>query len=297
MKTNKIITHNGSFHTDDIFTAAAFSILLLKRGENFEIIRTRDTEVIKNGDYVFDVGEIYDREKNRFDHHQPEGAGRREHNIKYSSFGLVWEKFGEEICGSKKVSILIDKKLVAPIDAWDTGFDIVENKYDLAPYLIQHVFFAMSPTWREDNSNQDEIFLKCVEIAKTVLSREIIQMQDAVSAEESLIDIYKKTADKRVIILDQNYPFEFVLHNYPEPIFVVYPRKTDNSWGVKAVRKDPRTFDNRKNFPKSWGGIRSEELQKITGVEDAMFCHHALYLAGAKSKEGAVKLAQIALES
>ena len=297
MKNNKVITHDGSFHADDIFSAAAFSILFEKRGEGFEITRTRNKKIIEDGDYVFDVGEIYDESINRFDHHQPDGAGRREHNIKYSSFGLVWKKFGAEICGNQKVALLIDKKLVAPIDAWDTGFDIVENKYDLAPYLIQHVFFAMLPTWREDDAIKDEMFFKCVEIAKTTLSREIIQMEASVSAEESLIEIYNKTADKRIIILDQNYPFEYILHNYPEPLFVIYPRKTDDSWGVKAVRKDPRTFDNKKDFPKSWGGARSEELQKITGVKDAMFCHHALYLAGAKSKEGAIKLAQIAVES
>ena len=134
-------------------------------------------------------------------------------------------------------------------------------------------------------------------MAKIILGREIIQMQDAVLAEESLMEVYKNSTDRRIIILDQNYPFEYVLHNFPEPLFVVYPRKTDKSWGVKAVREDPKTFNNRKDFPKSWGGLRDEEMQKITGVPDALFCHHALYLAGAKSKEGAIKLAQIAVES
>ncbi len=43
------------------------------------------------------------------------------------------------------------------------------------------------------------------------------------------------------------------------------------------------------------GGLRDEELQKITGVEDAVFCHKGLFLAVSKSKEGAVKLAELAL--
>src|SRR3989344_2504806 len=99
--TKKLITHNGSFHTDDIFAAATLSVLLERKGETYEIIRTRDEEIIKTGDYVFDVGGIYDKEKNRFDHHQVGGAGKSESGIEYSSFGLVWEKFGEEFCNSK----------------------------------------------------------------------------------------------------------------------------------------------------------------------------------------------------
>jgi uncharacterized UPF0160 family protein len=41
--------------------------------------------------------------------------------------------------------------------------------------------------------------------------------------------------------------------------------------------------------------LKDEELQKISGVSDATFCHRGLFLAGAKSKEGAIKLAEIAL--
>jgi uncharacterized UPF0160 family protein len=66
---------------------------------------------------------------------------------------------------------------------------------------------------------------------------------------------------------------------------------------VRAVRDDPKTFINRKNFPKLWAGLRDEELQNVTGVKDAVFCHRGLFLAVANSKEGAIKLAQIAVES
>lgn len=293
----KLITHNGSFHSDDIFAAAAFSLLFEKNGEPFEIIRTRDKEIIKSGYCVFDVGGVYDEEKNLFDHHQKGGAGKRENGIDYSSFGLVWKKYGEEICDSKEAADLIDKKLVAPIDAGDNGIDLVENKYDISPYLIQHAFSSMYPTWRENDLNKDEIFLKCVAIAKIFLQREVKIANDIVLSKIILIDIYKKTEDKRIIILDDNYPFESVLCDFEEPLFVIYPRKTDNTWGVKAITKDISTFENRKDLPKEWGGLMDEELVKISLVPDAIFCHRALFLAVAKSREGAIKLAQIAVES
>lgn len=294
-KSKKLITHDGSFHADDIFAAAAFSILLEKRGEDFEIIRSRDKTIIEKGDYVFDVGEMYDEKNNKFDHHQAGGAGKRKDGVDYSSFGLMWEKYGAEICGSEKTASLVDKKLVLPIDAWDNGIDLFEPKKEIFPYLVQHMFFSMLPTWREEASIKDEMFFKCVEITKLILSREIIQAAAMVLAEDNIVSIYNNTEDKRIIILDENYPFEFVLHNFSEPVFVIYPRKTDNSWGVKAIKEDPKTFKNRKDFPKSWGGLKDAELQKVTGVADAVFCHHSLFLAAARSKEGAVALAQKAL--
>ena len=143
--------------------------------------------------------------------------------------------------------------------------------------------------------DEDEMFLKGVSMAKEILSREIIQAQDAILAEELVNNIYNNTQDKKIIVLDKNYPCEYILNNFPEPLFAIYPREADNFWGIRAVREDPKTFNNRKNFPQSWGGLRDEELQKITGVSDAVFCHRGLFLAVAKTKEGAIKLAELAL--
>ncbi len=299
----KLITHDGAFHSDDIFAAATIAIMLEKKGEAFEIIRTRDEKIMKTGDYVFDVGGIHDEEKNLFDHHQIGGAGRRlpakdgEKGIEYAAFGLVWKKYGIELCGSQEAVDLIDKKLVAPIDAWDNGFDLVENKYETTPYYLQHLFFSMEPTWREETLNIDNMFIKSVGIAKEILIREVVQATDAILAEKIVTDLYTQAEDKRIIVVDKNYPFQYILQNFPEPLYVVYPRKTNGWWGVKAIRNDPKSFLNRKNLPKMWSGLRDEELQNVTGVRDAVFCHRALFMCVAQSKEGAIKLAQIAVES
>ncbi|MFA4975118.1 MAG: MYG1 family protein [Candidatus Paceibacterota bacterium] len=290
----KLITHNGSFHTDDVFAAATLSLVLEKMGEDFEIIRTRDEEIIKNGDYVFDVGGIYDEEKNRFDHHQKGGAGKR-YEIEYSSFGLVWKKYGIELTESEKIVEIVDRHLVAPIDASDNGIDLVESKHKIFPYLIQDFFRIMRPTWRETNSNINEMFFKSVEIAKEILLREIIYAKDAILADEAILSIYNNTKDKRFIVLDKNYAKKEILEKLTGTLFVVYPRETSNTWGVEAIRKDFKSFENKKNLPTKWGGFRDEELQNITGVKDAVFCHKALFIAVAKTKEGAIKLAELAI--
>ena len=128
-RIKKLITHDGSFHSDDIFAAATLLIYLEKKGETGEITRTRDAEIIKNGDYVFDVGGIYDEKNNRFDHHQTLGAGERENGIAYSSFGLVWRKLGIEVAGSRETADFIEKKLVMPIDANDNGIDLFKSNF------------------------------------------------------------------------------------------------------------------------------------------------------------------------
>lgn len=291
----KLVTHSGSFHTDDIFATVVLSLVLEKEGQKFEVIRTRDPEIIKSADYVYDVGGIYDEATNRFDHHQIGGAGKNEFDIEYSSFGLVWKKFGEEICGSKKVADIINKKIVSAVDAFDNGMDLVENKYEVTPYFIQHVFLSMCPTWREQDLTNDEMFFKCMPIAKIVLEREIAHAKDFTLAEESVIKIYKKKEDKRIIILDKSYPYEPILINFPEPLFIVYPR-ADNTWGVKVMNTELKSFKHRKSLPASWAGLTNKELPKVSGVADAVFCHRALFLAAAQSKEGAIKLAQIALQ-
>ena len=92
MNKTKLVTHNNSFHADDVFATATLLLVLKKNIDEVEIIRTRDRSLFESGDYVYDTGGIYDEEKNRFDHHQEGMAGERENGIPYSSFGLVWKK-------------------------------------------------------------------------------------------------------------------------------------------------------------------------------------------------------------
>jgi uncharacterized UPF0160 family protein len=127
------------------------------------------------------------------------------------------------------------------------------------------------------------------------LIRKIKKEQDNLDAENFVIDAYNKAEDKRIIILDNDYPWGETLMNYPEPLFVVLPKF--NMWRVGTVSKEKNSFENRKSLPLAWAGFRDEELAKITGVADAVFCHNARFLAVAKSKDGAIALAKKARES
>lgn len=295
LKSKKtIVTHSGNFHPDDVFAVALLSILF--KGQ-IKIIRTRDDSKYASADFVVDTGLVHDPKINRFDHHQEGNAGFRVNGISYSSFGLLWQRYGEEICGSKKVADILDHKLVEVIDADDCGRVLSENKVEnLYPFFLTDVIYSLLPTWKEENENADDYFKKAVELAKGVLEREIKITQDKIEAEALVAEIYNKAKDKRVIIFDEKSLPKGLLTTYPEPLFTVYLDKDKDKWRVGTIRKEERTFEVRKNFPQAWWGKTSKDLAKITGVEDAVFCRNGGIFAGAVSKEGAIKMAELALK-
>ena len=299
-KETIIVTHSGSFHTDDVFAVAT---LVLSLGDiPYKIIRTRDMEIIKKGDFVVDVGNVYDSDEDRFDHHQQEGgAGTRDNGIPYSSFGLVWKKFGEKLCGSIEVANSIEKRLVYPIDAADNGVETyMKSSENLTPYTVHNIIGTFYPTVEEEENGQtfDTAFGEALKVAQKILSREIQKSCDHKNGEVFVEKAYNEAEDKRVIFINGRYSWETVLSHHPEPLYVISPSSQGNNyWKIKAVREDSEeSFKNRKDLPKSWVGKTGEELAKITGVNDAVFCHKAGFIAVTKSKEGALELARLAVE-
>ncbi|KKT60778.1 MAG: Metal-dependent protein hydrolase [Parcubacteria group bacterium GW2011_GWC1_44_26] len=279
-----------------------FAVLSLLNDGNIEVIRSRDSEVWATGDYVVDVGGEYDSARGRFDHHQEGGAGVRPNGIPYSSFGLVWKEFGENLCGNREAARRIDEKMVQPIDAADCGIDsfILTGK-NIFPYLFHHLVASFRPTWKEElnhSTTYDEGFARAFDIATEVLKREIITAQDYEEGARVAEDAYQKAEDKRVVIVDGQYPWEEVLNKHPEPIFVVKPDKTEPRWKVRTVRLHHESFKARKDFPKAWAGKNGEEFARVTGVPDAIFCHNSgTYIVVAGSKEGALALAKLAVDA
>lgn len=288
----KIITHNDRFHADDVFTMATLRILFAEKIT--EVVRTRDESIIVTGDIVFDVGNIYDPDQNRFDHHQKEGAGTRENTIPYASFGLVWKKWGAQMCGSQTAADLVDKKLVQTIDASDNGFALYSyTTPDVKEYVMDTICGTFGPTWKEED-NYDEAFFEVVDFAEKILRREIKGAQDKCEAMPLVEAAYQASDDKRIVVLEEYYPWNETLSQYSEVLFVVSPSKEKDQWRVSAIQQE--RFVNKKDFPQVWAGLRGVELEEISGIKDALFCHRKLFLAVGKTKESALQLAKKAVE-
>lgn len=292
-----LVTHNNRFHADDVFACA----ILLALYPNAKITRTRDKNLIDSADIVFDVGDIYDESKNRFDHHQSEGAGIRENGIPYASCGLIWKHFGQQLVDSPEAFEIIDKDLIQPIDAHDNGLDIFKVLENMpGPVLIQNFLYSLMPTWTEEQ-DFDKGFFEAVEISKKILERSIKNTTDQIKAKEVIKKRYLETEDKRVITFGKGEYFSdgdigSVLMEFNEPLIFIKYSEENNHWKAKTVRKTKNSFEGRIYFPESWAGLRDQDLQKITGVSDAVFCHRGRFLVIAETLEGIDALVKIALE-
>ncbi|WP_167631095.1 MYG1 family protein [Mariprofundus ferrooxydans] len=288
MNDKTIATHNGNFHADDVFSVAAIGMIL----PSFTLVRTRDSELIAKADIVIDVGLEYDPERGRFDHHQRGGAGERENGIPYSSFGLIWQKYGADICqGDQDVANAVDAGLVSTIDAVDCGH--VEGVQQ--GISLSQTIGMFNPTWQED-SHVDACFDEAVEFASRVLTRFIAAARGGISAKAIVEKAIDDAADPRVIVLEKYVPWKRTVHALSEEaLYVVYPSQT-GEWRIQTVPVEPGSFEDRKSLPQAWAGLSGKELQELTGIDDAMFCHNGLFIAGAESFESTMNMASMALE-
>lgn len=288
MTDKMIATHNGNFHADDVFSVAAIEMIY----PSFTLIRTRDAELIAGADIVIDVGGEYDAERDRFDHHQRGGAGERENGIPYSSFGIIWKKYGVDICqGNQDVANAVDAGLVSTIDAIDCGH--VEGVQQ--GISLSQTIGMFNPTWQEE-SHVDTCFDEAVAFASRVLTRFIAAASGGISAKEVVAKAIDEAADPRVIVLEKYVPWKRTVHALSEEaLYVVYPSQT-GEWRIQTVPVEPGSFEDRKSLPKAWAGLSDKELQDVTGIDDAMFCHNGLFIGGAESFESTMKMAAMALE-
>ena len=300
----KLITHNGTFHADDLFACATLILLMNKHGYDYDIVRTRDMEVIKTGDYIFDVGGIYDPKENKFDHHQKGRAGERDNGITYASFGLVWKEYGLELCGGDEDAWqIIDQKIACPIDAVDNGEDLVIPKYKgIYPYNGENVFLINAPTWKEEQSLVDKVFLEEVEKVVPLLEREIKVAKDNAEGARNIKQFYQKSVDKRVIEIGEAFPrylYQSVISTFPEPIYLVFKSGHGDSWKVEAVSKGGGSLVSRKPFPKSWCGFvnKDQKAEEVIGIKGVIFVHDSGFYANLDTRDNAFKFAYKALES
>lgn len=289
MNNLTIVTHNGNFHADDVFSIAALKLVF----PTFELIRTRDKEVINKADLVIDVGGEYDPEAGRFDHHQRGGAGARENGIPYSSFGLIWQKYGVQICaGNEDVANSVDAGLVSTIDAIDCGH--VEGV--ASGISLSQTISMFNPTWQEEG-DFDSCFDEAVEFANRVLTRFIASANGGISAKAIVAKAIEEATDPRVIVLTQYTPWKRTVHALStEALYMIYPSQS-GEWRIQTVPVEPGSFEDRKSLPAPWAGLNDKALQEVTGIADAMFCHNGLFIAGCESFESTMKMASIALET
>ena len=314
-----IATHSGSFHADDVFGVAVLATVF----PDHVIIRTRSAEEIARADFAVDVGGIWDPATGRFDHHQRgfEGARPRadgatgEAAEKYASAGLVWREHGTA-CVQRLAHSLghpatpeVAERVAADVDASLVRYlDLVDNgAADVAPGIfgLSSQVALLNSTWLEEQGLdpdavarlQLERFHEGMALVDRTLRRFVLRAIGQVMAAET-VRTSQRLLDGRVLLLaNGGMPWtRVVLREMPDVLLVIYPETGRTQHQIRTVPAAEGSFASRMDLPGEWAGLRDEELASVTGVPDAVFCHSNLFIAGARSLEGALRLAELALQ-
>jgi uncharacterized UPF0160 family protein len=316
-----IATHSGSFHADDVFGVG----ILMGVFPSHRLLRTRKQELIDAADFAVDVGGSWDVATGRFDHHQrgfdgarpaqPAADGQSVPGVGYASAGLVWSAFGAAYVRAwasthghdlaepavAEVVRSLDHSLVQYLDIVDTG------KGDVSPGIfgLSSLVAQLNTHWMEEQGLdgtakarlQEERFVEAITITRKFLDHAISKKVAQIRAMDIVRASPRLLGGRVLHLAEGGMPWtHVVLHEMPEVLLVIYPDSDGDQYQIKTVPVEAGSFTAKQDLPRSWAGLRDQELAAVTGVADSVFCHLNVFIAGARSLEGAVQLAALALE-
>lgn len=284
------ITHNGTMHADEVFATAFLSLYF----GNFKVARVSEVpKDISTKTIIYDIG------KGKFDHHQTD-ARIRDNGIKYSSFGLLFEEYGLsylkklKLKNTKAIYNYLVKDFIEAIDAIDNGiFPEIKSIYKIK--TVSDVIKIFNPSYGS-NDKEDEQFIKAVSLAESILTEELKNVIGKVEAGVKVKKILNKTKGP-ILILDEYLPYEeTVLTSLSgkKILFAIYPSNR-GGYGIKTIPISTTDKTSRVYFPKEWGGLTNDALEKVTGIKGSLFCHTNRFLMTASDLDTAKKLAELAI--
>jgi len=289
-----LITHASKFHADDVFATALMSHII------------DDPVVCRVNSFIDGVNEkaiVYDIGGGKFDHHMRDFDLRHNDGAKYAAFGLLFKNYGLEFLkkyDAKNATLLfnmIEHDLVSGIDAVDNGeFPSLDVSYNYKS--LDAVIADFNVCWDEDVDN-DLNFMKAVEFANIVLENCLKRNIAKVKAKEK-VDMAIENCNGPVMYLECNLPFKDFVVTSTNPkakdiLFVITPSNR-GGYNINTIPKSRMTYETRCDFPQTWGGLVDDDLQKVSGVQSAKFCHSSLFLAVCLELNDAYKMANLAIE-
>lgn len=246
-----------------------------------------------------------------------------------SSAGLVYAHYGEQVLNvlteqenlkddkeyQAKLYQFVYENLIEEVDGVDNGVDqysgddLPERNYKVTTTLGRRVG-AIQPSWLDEDQDTDKLFPIAMEMTLNELKSRVKgfyqfwMARDIVKA--AILARKSVHASGKAIMLSRFCPWKKHLYLFEEDkdfaevnsgdiLYCLFGDSSGNM-RVQCLGKDEGSFENRKSLPKAWCGIRNEELAKVCGLEDSIFCHASGFIAGWKSKSSALKAVEMAIE-
>ncbi|MEP2978093.1 MAG: MYG1 family protein [Lentilitoribacter sp.] len=302
MTITHLITHSGGFHADELLS----SVILTKLFPNAELRRTRDRDWLTPSlnKIIYDVGGDYNADNQIYDHHQRPGP-LREDGQPYSSFGLIWAHYGQDYLKAmdvpevdiKTIHQAFDEEFVLPIDLLDNGAMEPSVAGSLSILTLPSLFDMMKPVFDNSSPNAtDEAFLQALSIARIFVEASITDRAAVLRAKSIVNDAIAKAGKSQILELPMGMPYLSALRasGADHLLFMVAPRGDD--WTINGIKLNDNTFDQRADLPSSWAGLTDGDLEAASGVQGAIFCHNARFIAVANSRDAIIKMADIAVK-
>jgi len=278
-------THDGSFHADEV-TACALLIVFDLIDED-KIVRTRDASILSSCEYVCDVGGVYDPNSKLFDHHQADYRGA------LSSAGMILHYLKDSGVIDSNVYSLFRGKLVAGVDDHDNGLE--PQTPGLCTY--SHIIANFNPVdYSVGPEAYDQAFLQALHFAKGHLERVLERYRYILSCQEDVEEAMKR--DKEVLIFSRSLPwmdafFELGGEDHPAA-FVVMP--SGSYWKLRGIPPSSNEkMSVRVPLPKKWAGLLDRELESVSGISGAIFCHKGRFISVWETKDAALNAMKKAL--
>ena len=305
-----LVTHSGRFHCDEVFAYASLLLALglTESGQDHRLIRTRDPALIKSADIAWDVGSVFDPAAGRFDHHQ-RGAPLRPDGTPYSAAGLIWQVYGERAVaallgpsGSGRFAAAIaaelDSSVLRRIDELDNGISsqgpVLDDLLGLGRLIGD-----FNPVWdspeAESPQGGDAAFLEAASLAGGVLRRRVEALRARLEADTTVLAAHAAAADPRILVLDRGMPWKTAAFSHDLPVIFAVSPAANGNWMIDTMPLEPGAFSQRLALPESWAGLEGVELAAASGVADAVFVHVRRFVGAARSRDGAIEMARLAL--
>lgn len=302
MRITHLVTHSGGFHADELLS----SVILSRLFPAAELVRSRDKAwITPNEDrIIYDVGGQFDADAQIFDHHQRPNP-LRDDGQPYSSFGLIWARYGRDYLRAMDVPehdidaihTAFDRDFVLPVDLLDNGAVNAGEAGPLFAGLTLPVLLeSLKPVFddREDGAD-DRAFMAALPIARAFVEARINLKAAKYRAEAMVMAAIEDAGEGRVLELPMGMPFRAGVEKAGADhlLFVVHPRGSD--WALTTIRLGSDTFDTRADLPAAWAGLTDVALEAASGVAGAKFCHNGRFIAVAASRDAVLKMAHIAV--
>ncbi|MFC7472739.1 MYG1 family protein [Dankookia sp. GCM10030260] len=302
-----LATHGGKFHCDEVFAYAVLRLALglAEAGRDHVLLRTRDAALIAGAGIVWDVGFAYDAAARRFDHHQ-RGAPLRPDGTPYSSAGLVWQVYGEAAVAAllrpqgaegfaAAIAAELDESVVRRIDEIDNG--VTDGRRD--GLGLATLIGEFNPAWDDPAGTGptagDAAFQQAADFAAGVLARRVEERRARRAAEAFVLAAHRAGEDPRLLVLDRGMPWKNVVFAHGLPVLFTVSPASNGNWMVDTMPPEPGSFEQRMPLPEDWAGLDAAALAARSGVADAVFVHLRRFVGAARSREGAVAMARLAM--